>query len=713
MRYLIVILFLIKSINLCSQTSYALSDSILPNTKGSERNPLALVNKLTANKESDKEKFDMIFTWVTKNISYDYYSYLAPTGSSIPRIDRILKYKAGICLDYAYLMDTLCELAGITNVSISGYAKDDLFDVNDSIYMDNHAWNAVKLDNYWYVYDITWSSGEYKWGYKKFSSRIIKWRKKIVDRRKLRVITFKSRCKSECDSFKKPVKQTIYTLRRIDKFLLKILSKFKLKKRRVFVKVARPDYYLSNPEVFAITHFPDNPIWSLVATQKNIRTFECDSAYYHLNDSVYIKQIRQARTCVDCDNYFSLTDMNKQKQMKENSSAYNKRNRFITWLSNYNIANIFYHKGVLAEDSLTKVSLLDSSIMYLTNSKNDLYQCLSNVRTECELQRTKNKNKDMLLYNENREHLNFMRSIVKTTYEKTRKIDYFSGQTVSYVRKLRRQKDKLFDIQLKFKTKTKHFNPKEKIEKLQLQLSKQLVQSDSLDTAINNLIVSYNKQVAALSDNIWKKIKSQDSLVYPYNMGSIYRWIYLLDNYKKPIVELRKKINRFENEYSSNLQAEVFTPSDSTAYMGYVIFDLIEKRNTLFIETANTLNDLSTEEVIKRDSLYRYIANQKIKIQENICWLAGGTSKLKSVIRGYKILVSSEKWIEGAIRNENKSEFERHTYINREITRRKRKFTSVPLHNMKVTSKQKNVVVKYKRTYLKGLKDERRKQAKH
>jgi transglutaminase/protease-like cytokinesis protein 3 len=268
LRYHIIILLTFVSIYLCSQTNYVLSDSILPNTKGSERNPLSLVTKLIENKKTDKEKFDMIFTWVTKNIQYDYYTYLAPTGSALPQLDRILKYKAGICMDYAYLMDTLCELAGIRNVSIYGYAKDDLFDVRDSIYMDNHAWNAVKLDNYWYVYDVTWSSGEYKWGYKKFSVRIINWRKKILARVKQKVVTFKSAFKTECDSGEGTCRKVIYTLSRKDRFLLKILSKFKLKKRRVFTKVARPDYYLSNPEVFAITHFPDNPYWSLVATQK-------------------------------------------------------------------------------------------------------------------------------------------------------------------------------------------------------------------------------------------------------------------------------------------------------------------------------------------------------------------------------------------------------------------------------------------------------------
>lgn len=711
MRYLIVILFLTKSINLCSQTSYALSDSILPNTRGSERNPLALVNKLIANKESDKEKFDMIFTWVTKNIRYDYYSYLAPTGSSIPRIDRILKYKAGICIDYAYLMDTLCKLAGIQSMSIYGYAKDDLFDVHDSIYMDNHAWNAVKLDNYWYVYDVTWSSGEYKWGYKKFSKRIIKWREKILARKKSRVITYKAIFKSACDSGENTFTRTLTTLRKIDKLFFKISLKFKLKKQRVFVKVARPDYYLSNPEVFAITHFPDNPYWSLTASQKNIRTFECDSAYYHLNDSIYIKQERQARTCIDCDNYFSLNEMNKQKQMKENSFVYNKRNRFITWLSNYNIANLFYNKGILAEDSLTKVSMLDSSLMYFSTSRTDLYQCLSNVRTECELQRTKNKNKDIALYNENRIHLDFMRRNIKETYEKTRKMDYFTKQTKSCVRGLYRKKNKLHEI--KIKPRAHHFNPEKKIIELRLRLNTQLKQIDSLETIIETKTTNYNLLISKLSDNIWGKIKSQDSLAFPYNTGSYYRWLYLLDNNKKPIVEVRKLIARFEKQYTKNMQTEIFAPSDSVSEIGYAIFQLIDERNTLFLAAIKTLSGLVTESVIKEDSLNRYIFKNKNKVQQNICWLSSGSSKLRSVIDGFEFLVQNEKAVANAIKSESQTEYGRYKAINKEITRRKRKFISVPLHNMKVTSKQKNVVVKYKRTYLKSLKDERRKHAKH
>src|SRR4051812_35328376 len=47
----------------------------------------------------------------------------------------------------------------IKNVLVPGYAKDHLDDVHDSAFIDNHAWNAVKLDGLWYLYDVTWSTG--------------------------------------------------------------------------------------------------------------------------------------------------------------------------------------------------------------------------------------------------------------------------------------------------------------------------------------------------------------------------------------------------------------------------------------------------------------------------------------------------------------------------------------------------------------------------
>jgi transglutaminase-like putative cysteine protease len=92
----------------------------LPDTKGYERNPILLANKLTEGLYTEKEKFDVIFTWVTKNIKYDYRRYKLPQGARNPKIKQLLKSKKGMCLDYSFLMDTLCKIAGVTNVTVYG-----------------------------------------------------------------------------------------------------------------------------------------------------------------------------------------------------------------------------------------------------------------------------------------------------------------------------------------------------------------------------------------------------------------------------------------------------------------------------------------------------------------------------------------------------------------------------------------------------------------
>ena len=699
-------------LGLFAQEPIILSDSILPSTKGYEQDPILLVNKLTKGKDTDKEKFDAIFTWVTKNISYDYYSYLAPKGASMPDIKKILKYKVGICIDYAFLMDTLCELAGIQSVSVYGYAKDDLFDVNDSIYMDNHAWNAVKLNNLWYVYDVTWSSGVYKWEYTKFSKRVVRWENKIFSKSKLKTLSFQLKSEDGCFNNNDVLVQTYYHLSCINRFLLKLLGKVKLKTRHVFIKVARPDFYLSNPEVFAVTHFPDNPYWSLTSSKESIREFETDSAYYHLNDSLYIKQIRYGRPCSDCDTYFTLEEMDKQKQIKKNGFNFNKRNRFITWLSNYNIAELFYNKSLPETDSLTKVSLIDSTLTYYANAKNDLYQCISNVETSYNLQETKNKTKDNILYLQNRVHLDFMRSITNTTHESTRKIDYFSKQPPSRVREFKRKKKRLSLIYGDINVKTRNFKSKEKIKELEDKTKSINRSIDTITLELNKLQNNYYALIDLVSNNIWKKIKDNDSLNVPFKKGTNYRYLYLMDNYKKPIVEERKRIDSLKNQYKSNLINDIFTPSDSCADLGFRIIHLIEKRNNFLLEAAKLNKILVAEGFFKEDSVKLYEQLALKKMQENICWISGGTSKLNSVISGYKKLVEKVIEIESAIKRESKVEFGRYNYISKEINRRKRKFRSVPFHNLKITNKRNNLVQKYKRTYLSYLKKERQKLAK-
>lgn len=695
-----------------AQELIVLNDS-LPSTKGIERNPTKLVNKLIEGKNTDKEKFDVIFSWVAHNIRYNYYSYLAPTGSAYPRIDKILKHKSGICIDYAYLMDTLCKLAGIKNISIYGYVKDNLFDVNDSIYMDNHAWNAVKLDRYWYVYDVTWSSGQYFWDYTKFSKLLLRLRKKIRARAKEKVIKLKIKWVTECRTYEDSVKFKSLTYSKKDKFFLEIIYKFKLHRKLTFKKLDKLNYYyLTNPEVLSITHFPDNPYWSLSITKENIKDFEKDSSYYHLNDSIYMKQLKMGRTCMDCDNYFSLSEMNKEKQMKKNSLDFNPRNMFVSWLCNYNIANLYYEEAIPENDSLKKVSLIDSSLAYLSNARNDLYQCLRNVMLESELQKSKNKNKDEILYEENKKHINIMYSVIKDTYEKTRKMNYFVKQITSHLRKYRKKIQKLEKESTPFLIKSKDFRTKEAITLLENNLNKTKIRIDSLDQIIDFLNTSYNKLLNSLSENLSVKNRSRDSLSSSFLHSTNLRSIYLADNYKKTIVEVRKKIEKYEEQYISGLNDKIFIPSDSCAEIGFRIMELINKRNELIIESIKLSKTLVKENIISFQDFKNYVSLNRNKIQENICWILGGSSRLNYVLNAYEALVKNEEYIEKIIRSEILTETMRYKLIDKEILRRKRKSKSVPKHNLIVTSNRKMLVTKYKREYLKSLKELRREQKK-
>src|SRR5690606_12898203 len=68
------------------------------------------------------------------------------------------KNKKTMCTGYAYLIKEMCFLANIESKIIDGYGRTTASNV-DSLETINHSWNAVKLNNKWYLCDATWSSG--------------------------------------------------------------------------------------------------------------------------------------------------------------------------------------------------------------------------------------------------------------------------------------------------------------------------------------------------------------------------------------------------------------------------------------------------------------------------------------------------------------------------------------------------------------------------
>ncbi len=118
-------------------------------------NLVQLSNHLTQNLSNDKEKVRSIYNWITKNIDYDYYKKKKQYKNNAEIISDVLKRRKGVCQHYAQLFDTLCKLSHIKSYMILGYNRDK----NGEIPKEGHAWNAVVINNKYYLIDATWGAG--------------------------------------------------------------------------------------------------------------------------------------------------------------------------------------------------------------------------------------------------------------------------------------------------------------------------------------------------------------------------------------------------------------------------------------------------------------------------------------------------------------------------------------------------------------------------
>lgn len=139
---------------------------------------IQLAQKLSALGKTDMEKTRAIFRWITEHIEYNmiYYrrnkeqesvkfEFEAPDDPATPlpsldeRIaDKVLQRKTAFCDGYSRLFKFLCDATGIRSVIIKGYARNG----NGSPlkhFAVNHTWNAVAIENKWYLLDVTWASG--------------------------------------------------------------------------------------------------------------------------------------------------------------------------------------------------------------------------------------------------------------------------------------------------------------------------------------------------------------------------------------------------------------------------------------------------------------------------------------------------------------------------------------------------------------------------
>ena len=109
-----------------------------------------LHEKILKTHYSEEQKVYAIAKFITNNIAYGTRG-INPLNT--------INTRQGVCQDYAELFIALCRLSNIENNYVTGNGKTSSEDIG--FYSSNHAWNIVKVNEQYQIYDLTWAAGGY------------------------------------------------------------------------------------------------------------------------------------------------------------------------------------------------------------------------------------------------------------------------------------------------------------------------------------------------------------------------------------------------------------------------------------------------------------------------------------------------------------------------------------------------------------------------
>lgn len=263
--------------------------------------PQKLSAHITKDIKNDSDKIVAIHKWITENIKYDVKKWLNFNYDPVP-LNKVLKKRKANCLGYSELFNALCKNAGINSVKVTGYTKDITVDYVDNFYLDEHAWNAVLLNNKWKFIDDCWDAGYIEYSKISVLGHIVKF------------ITFGN----------------------------KIIIKYKPN----FVKAPADDYFLKSGNKYKIDHLALNPLWQLMQPNITLNQFRADSSFHFLLSKK--NDFRKYDTARDKERLaYSLADDN--YKIIDDGIAGNTFN----FRNHYCLANAWY---ATAENDASKIS---------------------------------------------------------------------------------------------------------------------------------------------------------------------------------------------------------------------------------------------------------------------------------------------------------------------------------------------------------------------
>lgn len=676
-----------------------------------ERNPTQLVEALTVGKTTDEEKFEAIFAWVATNIKYDYKQYFSGQGaSSETDIMRILKKKRAICFQYAELMNFLCAKADIHSVTVTGYAKDRLFDINDTIYFDNHAWNAVKLNDKWHVYDVTWAAGGYEYRPTKFTAMIQRWQERIFAKhvRDLkRKVIIKQAKNDYCNIPKKrevkrfTVKGLPFFWRITNGFLSHLPKRYKIDHG----KLRNKNYFLTDPRLFAITHFPNVPYWSLTPEISSVRDYSADSSYYDYDPEQLLTQDLEGVVCTKCDDYFALTPLEQERQNIQNCLSNNPRNGMEPANSYFRMADYFFETAEMSTDSLERVQNYDSTLFCLKEAKTLIGSSRKELTGYHRFHFDKERDKLNGLKNANKKHLAINAENVKQMRVRSNKMRLMGRK----INSTQRSYIRTTNTYIRFRTKAPAAKPmREESAKIQLGKAEEIEEKiDSLNGRIQELKTDFTNRMQQLTEDVWKQYKLLFPQLVSFQRCAANRVYNSQDDRDKIIRELQDTILKLEQQTTATLMQQMLLPSDTLFATYKELSNTVRLRNAEQLKALKVYGKLHVGRFMPYSEVQQHRNRFIDSIKAVYCFFYEFGIPIKLFQYGYETFRDSHYDLYRAIKIDTKAETLRYKSFLKEILLNKKRIRNVSTHNLKYEAIYRKAVKAAKKKWLEELKEAR------
>jgi hypothetical protein len=241
---------------------------------------LPLAKNITASVHSDSDKVVAIYQWMFKNLEYDFESIVnerkgLPDPDSFQQPAIAIRRKKAVCDGYAQIFRDLCLLNDIFATCIVGYtAFNDLTDSAQVL----HAWNAVRVNQNWYLMDVCWEDAELDFQAKKATWAKDAAKRRLSPRERLCVQIVRKQSRRLVDALKLTGKDaeriaTSNLLGFVDCTTLNEPDdKLKMDESLIFTPPAT-SYLFASARVFRTDHLPKDPLWQLSDSVVSLQKF--------------------------------------------------------------------------------------------------------------------------------------------------------------------------------------------------------------------------------------------------------------------------------------------------------------------------------------------------------------------------------------------------------------------------------------------------------